>query len=83
MKKYVKPMLIYEKYELSKHIAACAWDLVSQDSTGCHAVADPSFIPGYDGMYLFTQTTTCNLVEGIYEDYCYHDGAQGVNVFQS
>ena len=80
MKKYVKPMLIYEKYELSKHIAACAWDLNSENSNVCTADADPNFIP--IGQTLFTQNR-CDLHEGNYEDYCYHDGAQGVNVFQS
>ena len=27
MKNYVKPELFYERYELSQHIADCAWEV--------------------------------------------------------
>lgn len=37
MKKYVKPELFYENYELSQHIAACHWDLNSADRGSCTA----------------------------------------------
>lgn len=75
MKAYVKPELFYERYELSQHVAACAWD--KQDNGTFKA--DVAF--GYeDGMYLFT-AAPCNVIN--VEDYCYTNGEVGKNQFNS
>lgn len=90
MKKYVKPELVYEKFELSQHIADCAWELTNFTKDTCSAEADPDYLkPYYDlGYKLFMSGPSCVLIpqsepNGNYSDYCYHDGAQGVNVFAS
>ena len=44
MKKYVKPELFFESYELSQNIAACGWDMKNQNQPGdCKAEGDPSW----------------------------------------
>lgn len=85
MKKYVKPELFYEHYELSQHIADCAWELTNSTKETCSAKADSDYLPHLSGANLFIDTDYgCVLIPGEnYSDYCYHDGAQGVNVFAS
>lgn len=83
MKKYVKPELFYEKFELTQHIADCAWELNSPDKDSCEALADPDYLPGFPPLFM-SDAKGCSLIPGVnYQDYCYHDGAQGVNVFMS
>lgn len=83
MKKYVKPELFYEQFELTQHIADCAWELTNSTKDTCHAQADPDYLPGFPNLFMH-DASGCVLIPGInYQDYCYHDGAQGVNVFAS
>lgn len=83
MKQYVKPELYYENFELSEHIATCAWDMAnSTDVKTCSATGDEAFgyLPGLirfiDGNNLCT-----TIMEG--EDYCYTTGGAGNNIFNS
>lgn len=83
MKKYVKPELVYEKFELSQHIADCAWELTNSTKDTCSAEADPDYLPGFPNLFM-AEANGCSLIPGTtYQDYCYHDGAQGANVFAS
>lgn len=84
MKKYVKPELIYERYELSQNIAACAWDVISADQHSCEAVADESIFGFPLNGNLFTTKRGCyyDFYDGV-EDYCYHAGGEFSNIFQS
>ena len=83
MKKYIKPELFYEQYELSQHIADCAWELTNSTKDACSAQADPDYLPGFKNLFM-NESSGCELIPGKnYEDYCYHDGAQGANVFAS
>ena len=43
MKKYVKPDLFFEKFELSRQIAACYFDLNQADKESCSEFVDPMF----------------------------------------
>lgn len=78
MKKYVKPELFYERYELSQHIADCAWELKDPNDgsqtfaavNSCLAYGDTAL--GLEGI-LFTEEKGCS--ETNYEDYCYQPGA--------
>lgn len=81
-KMYVKPMIYLEKFELSKHIADCAWELTSASKEACAAEADPDYLPGFPNLFVSSENG-CVYTTAIYQDYCYHDGAQGVNVFAS
>ena len=82
MKKYVKPELFYEKYELTQHIADCAWEFKEHTTVdNCYAQGDSEKVP-IEGN-LFVSHSNCTVTPDVYDDYCYHDGAQGVNVFIS
>lgn len=80
MKVYEKPRVYIERFELSQHIAACAWDMSnSKNINECSATVDPSC--GYpDGVNMFTgENSLCNLTEA----YCYTNGNTNVNIFNS
>ena len=83
MKKYVKPELFFEQFELSQHIADCAWELTTPTKDTCSATADPNMLPGFSNLFM-NENNGCELIPGIsYGDYCYQDGSNGVNVFAS
>lgn len=71
MKKYVKPELFFEQFELSTHIADCAWELVnSSDANSCAAKPDPNFNTGVDpSINVFANEGLCDAVF-----YCYTNG---------
>lgn len=83
MKKYVKPELFYERFELSQHIADCAWELEFLKDA-CVAKPDTSKFPSDYGT-LFTTVLNCHNTtdDGVYSDYCYHGGGSHANVFRS
>lgn len=80
MKKYVKPELFFENYELSQHIAACVWDLnlVNDSVCGFHSEDFP-------GVTIFTVASPVGPCEFVPEDgYCYWStGGDGYNTFNS
>ena len=83
MKKYVKPELFYEHYELSQHIADCAWELTNSNKDACSAQADPDYLLGLPNLFMASENG-CVYIPGVnYSAFCYQDGAQGVNVFAS
>lgn len=80
MKKYVKPELFFENYELSQHIAVCDFDLVEgtlQDAEHtCRFKGDDA--SAY-GQILFTNNSNdCSI-----QSYCYSIGADGWSIFNS
>lgn len=87
MKKYVKPELFYERYELAQHIADCQWEMRNpgtgivtwNEEANCIAYADESL--GFTET-LFTTTKGCDLTtdNGVYQDYCYQNGASGIKI---
>lgn len=83
MKKYVKPQLFYEEFELTKHIADCAWELKTPNVNTCPADADLNRIPDMAGETLFG-TSACTLIPGQnYDGYCYQPGVNGQNILAS
>ncbi len=83
MKPYKKPTIRVERFELSQHIAACAWDMTNQsDPSTCEATADADWgLPG--GLTMFTDSARCAVTPEIFEDYCYTNGTEGSNLFNS
>ena len=91
MKKYVKPELFYESFELSQQIAACDFDSndTSTDS-GCQFTGDATRLPnlaemGVTGIVTIF-TSGCrgnNMIQ--YEAYCYHNsnGFGSAGIFNS
>lgn len=86
MKKYVKPELFYEEFELTQHIADCAWELTNSTKETCFAVPDTDYLPVTDTLFA-GQDRGCTWVAaefgGPYKYYCYQGGGEGANVFNS
>jgi len=80
MKKYVKPELIYERYELAQHIAACAFDLHNMGEGSCGFKGEDSLGLG-DLIILNDSIAACDIKD--YEGYCYHAGPDGMNTHNS
>ena len=94
MKKYVKPEMFYERFELSEHIADCGWEMNSQSVDKCTADPDLAYGAGtlagailqtYVGYKLFASTNgSCTLNFDNEEIYCYHNGTNSTpSVFAS
>ena len=83
MKKYVKPELFFESYELSQNIAACGWDMKNQNQPGdCKAEGDPSWGNPSDIVVFADANKDCKVnLEG----YCYENRADNITmkIFQS
>lgn len=80
MKKYVKPELFFERYELSQHVAACDWDLKTVTDTLCGFSPDPNTNTGYPlDAVLLADADVCNF-DG---PYCYMSAEGGLNTFNS
>lgn len=84
MKKYVKPELFYERYELTEQIANCAWELNQAQGT-CGFTPDP--VTGNDPSWVIIDGTTkgCAMDMSPSEGqlYCYMNGAEGMSTFDS
>ena len=81
MKKYVKPELFFESYELSQNIAACGWDMKNQNQPGdCKALGDAEY--GNPDILVFTEAAKC---DNILERYCYENSAanETIKIFMS
>ena len=71
MKAYLKPVLYYERFELSQHIASCNLKLNHQLGEGCTAQGT---LPGvYFPIELGLTKLDC---EQPIEDYCYTNSAE-------
>lgn len=81
MKKYIKPELFYERYELSQHIADCAWEMHLKDTQECRAQGEIDKV-GTD-MFLFTDRAQCDLIPSDVQDYCYQNSTTGSTTFIS
>lgn len=80
MKKYVKPELYFESFELSQQIAACDFDSnYSMNDEGCSFTGiNQDF--GVE-MTIFLSSPPCDYVV---EDYCYHGSTSGYySIFNS
>lgn len=83
MKKYVKPELFFEKFELNQHVADCAWEMTNlKDKGSCAAMPDEEKIPGLSPLFV-GGNSKCVMTEEVFQDFCYQNGTQGVNVFAS
>lgn len=83
MKVYEKPRICIERFELSQHIAACAWDMTNQsDKDQCTAVSDEEWgLPG--GIAMFTDTPRCTFTPEQFDGFCYTSSTEGSNLFNS
>ena len=87
MKKYVKPELFYEGFELSQQIAACEFSLGTKDDDGITHNSTDKNTCGFWGptavgpMFILQDDNGGCTVP--YEGYCYHGSTGGANIFNS
>lgn len=81
MKKYVKPELVYERFDLAAQIATgCSNLLIANHQDG--ATCKIENFNGVPGLTLFAPGNgECNFSD--YEGYCYHNGGDGFTIFTS
>ena len=81
MKKYVKPELFYEHYELSQHIADCTFEyILTQDA--CAAQGDSEDF--LDAILVFNNTPSpCNTLPKNVANFCYTTSTGVGNIFAS
>lgn len=71
MKKYVKPDLYFESFQLTQHIAACGYDMIdSRDENDCYSHGDRNQDTGNDywDSIKFFAGIQCDVKP---ENYCY------------
>lgn len=81
MKKYVKPELIYEHFELSQQIAACQFDLHNQgNEVDCQFIGDAGL-----GTVVIFRENCGKPGDGttFAESYCYHNSTAAFGIFNS
>ncbi len=87
MKKYVKPELFYEHYELSEHIADCLWEWHNDTiKEVCVAIPDKKLdMDGFGGIpdMVFSENPSCNMPPEYAEMYCYTSVVVDANLFKS
>lgn len=91
MKKYIKPEIYYEEFQMSRSIAACGWQVGnSNDAQTCGATGDARF--SNPSVTLFTSGAPCELDAASamsmglnFNFYCYMTGAfsEGDKTFRS
>ena len=83
MKSNEKPRAYIERFELSQHIAACAWDMSNHsDQNNCTAESDPKWGMLPD-LIMFTDVSRCKVTPDIFEDFCYTASEGHNNLFNS
>ena len=83
MKTYKKPTIYVERFELSQHIAACAWDMTNQSKPEeCTAQSDPDW-GMTPGLTMFTVAGSFNVTPDVFESFCYTASSEGNNLFNS
>ena len=82
MKKYIKPEVFIEKFELNQHIADCAWELTNSNKDNCYAEPDSQLLEGMPTLFM-SENNGCMLIAGEYNDFCYNNGLDSPNVFAS
>ena len=88
MKKYVKPEIYFESFQLSQHIAACGWDMSNAvDVKQCTSNGDNQdvysendFIAAYGPVFVDVNASCVTK----HEAYCYTNGSNdAIRVFNS
>lgn len=84
MKKYVKPELFYEHYELSQHIADCAWEWLNDEEEGvCIATSDPKLITIFGSLSYTLFMPDQNGCQVSDMPHCYQNGVANETLFKS
>lgn len=72
MKKYVKPDVVFEGFELSRHIAGTCGVIINLSTVNtCHSVEGGTL--DMDAVGLFMPGTTCTVDGTGFDAYCYYN----------
>lgn len=74
MKKYVKPELFFESFELSQSIAACGIDVNNYTGKEDCARLDEAYWPGLGGTQVFSAADNCKSDIKNFDVYCHTSG---------
>ena len=86
VKKYFKPELFYEVFELSQHIADCTWEWVNHidPMALCYASADLDKVPFMTEQdKVFADFAICTHLREDIEDFCYQNSILNATLFNS
>lgn len=84
MKKYVKPTVVYENFELSHSIANCNPAMNhSQDSCDYDSNELDGFLNSGETVFSDRCTYTIDEFRGIFEGFCLQTGTDDFNLFTS
>lgn len=84
MKKYVKPELFFESFELNQQIAACNFDLVEGTFDEGNHINCQYAREDIPGATIFMMENGCNTVITSIEGYCYQNSTSGMyGIFNS
>ena len=72
MKKYVKPALYFESFELSQNITVCGFDMNTTESLHCQAIGDADLFLG--GMNLLREWCDISIDSDFGSLVCYQNG---------
>lgn len=78
MKKYVKPDLYFESFQLTQHIAACGYDYMNTSTTVevCSFAGDEN-MGNMEGTYFLESTELCVIKT---DRYCYTNGTDNEQI---
>ncbi len=83
-KKYIKPAILFESYELNTSIATCYWDLNVNNTSKDTCAASTDDVGVNTGVLLFNNGNgNCTVSPDKYDDFCYEHGGNGSNLFNS
>lgn len=78
-KKYEKPQVYMEKFELAEHIAGCKLTLQQDDVNICEAIGSVT-LPTTDNAWFLESTQACEIKV---EDYCYTNSTSTIATINS
>ena len=81
-KKYEKPQVYMEKFELAEHIAGCKITLQQDDVNICEAIGTIGSVtlPTTDNAWFLESTQVCEIKV---EDYCYRNSTSTIATINS
>lgn len=85
MKKYAKPVAVFENFELNHSIANCS-PAMNQSQDSCDYDSSELFgliNPGETVFNAGACTMTLNEFEAVFEDFCIQTGSESFNLFTS
>lgn len=82
MKKYEKPMVVFERFELSHNVANCSTALNHMEADNNCTISGVNGVP-FENYTVYTEGVNCTYGPEIWENYCKFTGTDDINIFTS